>query len=303
MFKQVAIAVVLTTGIFLAAGALAAEKTPCPAAPRQPIRLHPDNPHYLLWRGKPTVLVTSSEHYGAVMNGAFDYIAYLDELQSVGLNLTRIFSGVYCESQGDLDIKDNTLAPGHGKLLCPFARSHTPGYANGGNKFDLTRWDEAYFTRLKGFVDQAGKRGIVVEFSFLCPYYGESQWSLSPFNVKNNVNGADMPQIDLKNSLTHPRLFEVQQALVRKVVTELKDADNLYYEICNEAYGAYGVPVSWQKKIANTIVEAEKDVSCKHLIAKIASLFTRLFIRPCRSSTFIREQSMCRCGRITGSTN
>ena len=31
-----------------------------------------------------------------------------------GLNLTRIFSGVYCEASGDFSIKDNTLAPGHG---------------------------------------------------------------------------------------------------------------------------------------------------------------------------------------------
>jgi len=33
-----------------------------------PIRLHPDNPHCFLWRGKPTVLITSGEHYGAVMD-------------------------------------------------------------------------------------------------------------------------------------------------------------------------------------------------------------------------------------------
>jgi hypothetical protein len=32
----------------------------------QPIALHPDNPRYFLWRGKPTVLITSAEHYGAV---------------------------------------------------------------------------------------------------------------------------------------------------------------------------------------------------------------------------------------------
>ena len=31
----------------------------------QPIALHPDNPHYFLWNGKPAVLVTSGEHYGA----------------------------------------------------------------------------------------------------------------------------------------------------------------------------------------------------------------------------------------------
>ncbi len=68
------------------------------AAPAEPIRLHPDNPHYLLWRGKPTILVTSGEHYGAVLNLDFDYLPYLDELQRCGLNLTRTFSGVYCES-------------------------------------------------------------------------------------------------------------------------------------------------------------------------------------------------------------
>jgi DNA polymerase III epsilon subunit-like protein len=35
---------------------------------REPIRLHPENPHYFLFRGKPTVLVTAAEHYGAVIN-------------------------------------------------------------------------------------------------------------------------------------------------------------------------------------------------------------------------------------------
>lgn len=58
------------------------------------LSLHPDNPHYLLWRDKPTVLVTSGEHYGAVLNEDFDYVEYLDELQRAGLNHTRTFTGV-----------------------------------------------------------------------------------------------------------------------------------------------------------------------------------------------------------------
>ena len=39
-----------------------------------PIRLHADNPHYSLWRGKPTVLITSGEHYGAVVNLDFEWV-------------------------------------------------------------------------------------------------------------------------------------------------------------------------------------------------------------------------------------
>ena len=49
-------------------------------SPRAPLALHPDNPHYFLFRGKPTVLITSGEHYGAVLNLDFDYLRYLDAL-------------------------------------------------------------------------------------------------------------------------------------------------------------------------------------------------------------------------------
>jgi hypothetical protein len=42
----------------------------CPLVSRRPqqsrpISLHPVNPHYFLWRDRPTTLITSGEHYGA----------------------------------------------------------------------------------------------------------------------------------------------------------------------------------------------------------------------------------------------
>lgn len=159
-----------------------------PAPAGEPLRLHPDNPHYLLLRDKPTVLITSGEHYGAVLNRDFDYRPYLDELQSHGLNQTRTFTGAYCEPPGAFNIKGNTLAPAEGRLIGPWARSETPGYANGGNKFDLTQWDEKYFRRLKNFVAEAGKRDIVVELVLFCPFYKDDMWNLSPMNISNNVN-------------------------------------------------------------------------------------------------------------------
>ena len=33
----------------------------------EPLRLHPENPHYFVFNGRPTVLITSGEHYGAVL--------------------------------------------------------------------------------------------------------------------------------------------------------------------------------------------------------------------------------------------
>ena len=45
------------------------------------IRLLPENPHSFRFRGQPTSLIGSSEHYGAVLKGAFDAIPDLDEPQ------------------------------------------------------------------------------------------------------------------------------------------------------------------------------------------------------------------------------
>ncbi len=33
----------------------------------QPIRQHPENPHWFEWRGQPVALITSAEHYGGVV--------------------------------------------------------------------------------------------------------------------------------------------------------------------------------------------------------------------------------------------
>src|SRR5881628_3607837 len=46
----------------------------------EPIKLHPDNPHYFSFNGQPILLITSAEHYGAVVNKDFDYLTYFDAL-------------------------------------------------------------------------------------------------------------------------------------------------------------------------------------------------------------------------------
>jgi len=229
-----------------------------------PIALHPANPHYFLWRGSPEVLITSTEHYGAVMNLDFDYIPYLDELQAKGLNLTRLFSGTYCEEWGD---PYNTLRPAANRYLTPWARSATPGYANGGNKFDLSAFDPAYFARLKDFVAQARQRGIVVEYVLFCPFYADGQWNLSPMKSANNINGVGTIDRNSVHTLANGGLLAYQDALVVKAAQELNDFDNVYFEICNEPYFG-GVTLDWQSHIADTLVAAETPLSRRHLVAQ-----------------------------------
>jgi len=245
--------------------ALAASTT---AAQQPPLALHPDNGHYLLFRGKPAVLITSGEHYGAVLNLDFDYKKYLDTLAADGLNNTRTFSGAYVEPQGAFNIARNTLAPLEGRFICPWARSDEPGYAGGGAKFDLSRWDEAYFKRLRDFLAHASQRGVVVEMNLFCPMYEDKQWSLSPMNPRNNIQGiGPEDRTDVFTLDKHAGLLEVQERMVRKIVDELKDFDNLYYEICNEPYFG-GVTPPWQHHIVDVITEAERELPQRHLISQ-----------------------------------
>ena len=87
------------------------------------LALHPENPRYFIYRGQPTVLIGSGEHYGAVLNPDFDYRTYLETLAADGLNVTRLFVGSYVERPGDFGIARNTLAPAPGRALVPWGRS------------------------------------------------------------------------------------------------------------------------------------------------------------------------------------
>ena len=206
-----------------------------PSAPAaEALRQHPANPRCFLFRGRPAVLVGSTEHYGAVLNPDFEWRRYLDTIGADGLDLVRIFSGAYFEKSGDFGIRDNTLAPAPGRALVPWARSTTPGARGGGNLWDLDRWDPAYFERLRGFVEEASRRSIVVEVALFSSNY--SGWSMSPFHADNNVNGLRALDKRKVHTLDNGPLLARQEALVRRMVAELAPFDNVYYEVQNEPY-------------------------------------------------------------------
>ena len=219
------------------------------AGAEPPLRLHPDNPHYFLFRGKPTVLVTSGEHYGAVLNGKFDYRKYLDTLAADRLNHTRIFTGLYREVPGSFNITRNTLAPEEADFVQPFRRL-------GPQRYDLAAWNDDYFRRLRDFIGEAGKRGVVVEVTLFTTYYNDTHWNISPLNAKNNLQAIGKVKSTEVLTLTEPELVRVQESFVKKVVTELKGFDNLYFEICNEPY-FHGPTEEWQRRIAQVIHETD----------------------------------------------
>jgi hypothetical protein len=86
-------------------------------------------------------------------------------------------------------------------------------------------------------------------------------------NSVNNLNGVGNCRSDEVYTLLHEDLLAVQEAFVRKAVTELNPFDNVYFEICNEPYFG-GVRDEWQARIARLIVDTESRLPNRHLIAQ-----------------------------------
>ena len=271
------------------------------ASGAEPIKLHPKNPHYFEFRGKAVALITSGEHYGAVINGAFDYRRYLETLSADGLNYTRLFGGSYVEIPArSFGIRRNTLAPEPGRFIAPWARSGTLGYEGGGNKFDLERWNPEFLDRYRGFLAEAAKRGIVVEVTLFSSHYQEAHWKVSPFNPANNVNGTDAADWKKLHTLQNGNVLAWQERYTRKLVREANAFDNVIFEIQNEPWSdrptlasvinpylqgpardrypnSIDVPdelsLAWQARAAEWIASEEGTLPNKHLIAQNYSNF------------------------------
>jgi hypothetical protein len=227
----------------------------------EPVKTNPSNPHYYYFGGRPIILITSAEHYGAVINKDFDYVPYLDTLQAHGLNYTRIYMGAMFETFGKF-ITGNPLGPKPRSLVVPWRRSTQPGYLLGGNRFDLDQWDQEYFTRLKDFISQAGKRGIVVELCLFNSQYSDT-WPISPLYRENNIQGVGKLEWRDAQTLKDPELVRREADYVRKITQEVNAFDNVILEICDEpASVGTGVDLAgpWVGQMATVLQETERGL-------------------------------------------
>ncbi|MCK4967116.1 cellulase family glycosylhydrolase, partial [bacterium] len=207
---------------------------------------------------------------------------------------TRIFTGSYVENPKSFGIEKNNLAPAENRLIVPWARSSVPGYINGGNKFDLDKWDSEYFKRLKDFISEAGKRGIIVEVTLFSSTYQDGYWMFSPLHPSNNINNIDKTVRKKIQTLDNGNMLQYQEKMVRKIVQELKEFDNIFYEIQNEPWSdqtvtahilnqydeesnklwkrvvdlASDASLEWQETIVSYIKDEESGLQHKHLIAQ-----------------------------------
>jgi hypothetical protein len=262
--------------------------------------IHPQNPAIFSYKGKPTLLIGSGEHYGAVMNLDFNYKKYLATLKQDNLNITRLFTGAHHEVAASFGIQRNTMAPPENRFVAVWARNEkNVKNTEGVLKYDLEKWDDNYFSRLTDFMQTAQVNGVIVEVNLFSSIYDKSIWVLSPLNPKNCIQTLpDSPYqkvYTVENGAFQPYL----EAYVRKMVRALNVFDNFYFEIQNEPWAdngrnagnwndfvqadmlkeswniwrtsidiAHERSLKWQKRISEIIKEEENLLAKKHLISQ-----------------------------------
>jgi len=134
------------------------------------IRPYEAHPQYWQYKGKPVLLLGGSDDDNLFQWEQDKLAAQLDLLVSAGGNYVR--NTMSCRDEGN---------------VFPFART-----ADG--RFDLDRWDDAYWRRLHRLLTLAYERGVIVQIELWDPhdYYrdiGElGGWSRQPFRPANNIN-------------------------------------------------------------------------------------------------------------------
>ncbi len=245
---------------------------------RGPLRANPRNPRYFTDDSGEAIYLTGSHTWNNLQDMGksdpppeFDFDYYLQFLEAHNHNFIRLWAwDMLCT----WDYAD-TVRP------FPWARTG-PGLARDGKpRFDVTRFDDEHFTRLRTRVEAAQDRGIYVSIMLFEGWAvfrsNRTRLDMHIFAKPNNVNGFDLEASEedgvLKDWITlrNPRVIAAQDAYVRKVVETVNDLDNVLYEICNEA-GRHSH--DWQDHFIAFIRRCEAELPKQHPVGTTGGMGT-----------------------------
>ena len=239
------------------------------ASAQGPLRVLSSNPRYFTDGSGRAVYLTGSHTWDNLVeiirlpsspNPVVDYGEYLSFLEKHRHNCFRLWpweNAFSFDSSGTITYRQEPM---------PYLRTG-PGQAlDGRPKFDLNKFNEAYFDRVRERVIQARDREIYViimlfqGFSIVAKGH-DDPWKGHPLNTANNVNGLDGDPdrdgrgLEIRN-LDYPDLTAAQENYVRKLIDTVNDLDNVLYEITNEDNGG-PANTRWQYHMIEFISPAD----------------------------------------------
>lgn len=232
----------LTAAVVFAMGCGDANGVSEEGAVEQGPRIQPyvDNPYYWQYDGTPVLLVGGSDDDNLFQWTGPRLTEHLDTLVRVGGNYIR-----------------NTMSARDAGNVHPWARD-----AEG--RYDLDRWNDAYWTRFERLLEETARRGIVVQIEIWAFHdFTEEDWEASPWNPANNVNYTaaetelqtasygDYTTVEHDFFLTVPALQDdrvvlaYQERFVDRVLAYTLAYDHVLYCITNEIFAQYAPEWGW----------------------------------------------------------
>jgi CubicO group peptidase (beta-lactamase class C family) len=238
-----------------------------------PLVVHPDNPRYFQNSATGQAVYLTGSHTWANLVDigpsdpppAFDFAAQLDWMTQRGHNFMRMWTWelVSWDTSANREGKLHTSAPQ------PYARTGPGKALDGKPKFDLTKYDPAYFNRLRQRLAAARREGVYVSVMLFEGWglqFSPGAWDGHPFHPANNVNGIDGDRDgDGKGVEIHElgdrEVTAIQEAYVRKVIDTVNGFDNVLYEISNENHPD---STDWQYHMIRFIKDYEATKPFQH---------------------------------------
>ncbi len=188
------------------------------------------NPYYWEYRGEPVLLLGGSIHSNLFQIN--NLRAHLDEIKAAGGNYVR----------NTMNQRTPWNLPGD--LMLPYR-------SVGNGKYDLNKWNNAYWTAFKNMLQLANERDIIVQIELWDHWdFAGNSWQTNAFRPANNVNYTTS-ESGLSNTAdstawrdlqpffhtvlnNNTFLLDYQEAFVRKVLSISLQYPNVLYTMNNE---------------------------------------------------------------------
>jgi hypothetical protein len=229
-----------------------------------PLKIHPQNPRYFAdGTGHPICLTgahtwANLQDIGVVPIPKFDWSKYLDMMESNRLNFMRLWQ--WLQAEGAPWTEDKILFD-----PLPYLRTGPGTAVDSKPKFDLTKFNQAYFDRMRARTAEARDRGIYVAVQLFQGFSVKKDepcdpWPSHPYNGKNNINGFDGEKGKTSDlDLNRAAVRAMQETYIRKVIDTVNDLDNVLYEVINE-----GGNKDWDWWVIDTVHAYEAKKSKQH---------------------------------------
>jgi hypothetical protein len=159
-----------------------------------------------------------------------------------------------------------------------FARSGQGKAYDGLSKYDLTKYNDWYWMRLKQFADAADENGLVLLHQNYFQHNiieAGAHWADSPWRPENNINNTGFPEppnyagdkriffAEHFYDVTHPVRKELHRAYIRRCLDNFKENSSVIHLISEEFTG----PLHFVEFWLDVIAEWEKETGYHPLIA------------------------------------